>query len=466
MNSAAIYARISKDRDGTESGVRRQVDECIQWAAAHNVTVAETYIDNDISATNGRRRPEYERMCADVKQRRRDGVIAWHLDRLHRNPIEFEQFIVLIESTGIEVRTVSGGDFDLSTSDGRTMARVVGAFARKESEDKSRRIKAQKRQRASDGKRVSGGRRAYGYNADHSQLQLEEAAIIKEAALRALAGESIYSICVDLNGRGIRSATGGQWGGQVLKRILCSGAVSGQVEHLGEIVSKGDWPAILTPTQTTQLRRKLQVQDRPGGQPRAPRRYPLAGIVFCGRCGAKMVGKPRASGARTYFCAKGVSGAGCNKTVSVAERLEILIADAVLYRLDTPELQRKLIGAAAQDDEANALQTEIDRSQQELDELAEAYGDRKISMREWLLAKSPVEERQLDATRRIGRMMGSSVLQEYVGNAEHLRAQWSNLAPARQRTIISTLISRITVNPGVRGSTKFDPSRYDVSWRI
>src|SRR5665213_2299064 len=161
MKTAAIYARISKDRDGTENGVRRQVDECLRWAKAHDVTVAETYVDNDISATNGKRRPEYERMCADIKQRRRDGVIAWHLDRLNRNPIELEQFIILIESTGADVRTVTGGDYDLSTSDGRAMARVVGAFARKESEDKSRRIKSQKRQRANDGKRVSGGRRAY-----------------------------------------------------------------------------------------------------------------------------------------------------------------------------------------------------------------------------------------------------------------------------------------------------------------
>jgi len=464
VKTAAIYARISKDRDGTENGVRRQVDECLRWAKAHDVTVAETYVDNDISATNGKRRPEYERMCADIKQRRRDGVIAWHLDRLHRNPIELEQFIILIESTGADVRTVTGGDYDLSTSDGRAMARVVGAFARKESEDKSRRIKSQKRQRANDGKRVSGGRRAYGYNAEHTQLQPEEAAIILEAARRALAGESIYSICVDLNERDVPSASGGQWSGHVLKRILCSGAVSGQVEHLGEMVSMGSWPAILSPTQTTQLRRKLL--NRPRGASRAPRRYPLAGVVFCGRCGAKMVGKRRESGARTYFCAKGVTGVGCNKTTTVAELFETLIADAVLYRLDTPDLQRKLISAAAEDDQADALQAEIDRSQAELDELAQAYGERKIPLREWLMARTPIEERQSEASRRMGQLIGSSALENYVGNAEHLRAQWTDLAPDRQRTIISALVDHVTVNPAVKGRTRFDPSRFEVTWRI
>jgi DNA invertase Pin-like site-specific DNA recombinase len=88
VKSAVVYARISQDRDGSENGVRRQVDECLRWAEAHKVTVVETYIDNDIFATSGKRRPEYERMITDIRECRRDGVITWHPDRLHRNPIK------------------------------------------------------------------------------------------------------------------------------------------------------------------------------------------------------------------------------------------------------------------------------------------------------------------------------------------------------------------------------------------
>jgi hypothetical protein len=179
-----------------------------------------------------------------------------------------------------------------------------------------------------------------------------------------------------------------------------------------------------------------------------------------------MVGKPRQNGNRTYFCAKGVRGEGCNKTTSVADLFEALIADAVLYRLDTPELQRKLIGAAAQDDQAADLQAEVDRTQVELDELASAYGERAISLREWLIARAPIEERQSEATKRMGQLIGSSALDNYVGNARHLRAQWSNLAPDRQRSIIGALINRVTVNPAVKGRTAFDATRFDISWRV
>jgi hypothetical protein len=147
------------------------------------------------------------------------------------------------------------------------MARVVGAFDRKESEYRSCRIKVQKRQRARDGRRVSGGRRAYGFSTEHTQIQPDEAAMIQETALRALAGESICSIFADLNERRVPRASEGPWPRVVLDRILTSGAVSAQVEHLGENVSIGDWLAILSPAIPPNIEGCFS-NDR-GGQPRS-----------------------------------------------------------------------------------------------------------------------------------------------------------------------------------------------------
>ena len=56
-------------------------------------------------------------------------------------PKELEGFIDLVEITGVRVAVVSGGDYDLTTPDGRLAARIVGAVARKESEDRSRRVR-------------------------------------------------------------------------------------------------------------------------------------------------------------------------------------------------------------------------------------------------------------------------------------------------------------------------------------
>ena len=88
------------------------------------------------------------------------------------------------------------------------MARIKGAVAAKESDDKSRRIKRKALELARDGKVGGGGTRPFGFEADRKTIRASEAAVVIEAAQRVLAGEAVRSICFDLNERGIKTATG------------------------------------------------------------------------------------------------------------------------------------------------------------------------------------------------------------------------------------------------------------------
>ena len=90
------------------------------------------------------------------------------------------------------VASVSG-DIDLTTADGQFQARILGAVAKKESDDKSRRIRRKHEELAERGKVSGGGSRPYGYEADKVTVRPAEAAIVKECARRFLAGESIRS---------------------------------------------------------------------------------------------------------------------------------------------------------------------------------------------------------------------------------------------------------------------------------
>src|SRR5437868_481387 len=101
IRSAAIYARISSDRDGTQLGVTRQVEDCRSLAQRRGWTVAEVYVDDDVSAYSGRIRPEYRRLLSDLKAGSRDAVVVWHLDRLHRQPKELEEFFEVCEAAGV-----------------------------------------------------------------------------------------------------------------------------------------------------------------------------------------------------------------------------------------------------------------------------------------------------------------------------------------------------------------------------
>ena len=146
---AGIYLRQSLDRHGDLLAVDRQRDDCEKLCADRGWTCTG-YVDNDTSATTGRRR-DYERMLADIRAGSIDAVVAWDADRLHRRPIELEQFIDLADEKGLALATV-GGDFDLSTPTGRGNARMKGVFARMEIEQKTARQKRAARQLAEHGR--------------------------------------------------------------------------------------------------------------------------------------------------------------------------------------------------------------------------------------------------------------------------------------------------------------------------
>lgn len=64
---AAIYARQSLDKTGQGLAVTRQLDECRATAARRGWKIISEYVDNDISVTAGRPRPEYARLLDDVR---------------------------------------------------------------------------------------------------------------------------------------------------------------------------------------------------------------------------------------------------------------------------------------------------------------------------------------------------------------------------------------------------------------
>jgi DNA invertase Pin-like site-specific DNA recombinase len=54
-----VYLRISEDRTGSEAGVDRQREDCLELCARLGDVAPEVFVDNDVSAYSGRRRPGY-----------------------------------------------------------------------------------------------------------------------------------------------------------------------------------------------------------------------------------------------------------------------------------------------------------------------------------------------------------------------------------------------------------------------
>src|SRR5207249_3922881 len=68
--AAAIYCRISDDRQGHALGVTRQEQDCRALADRKGWPIADVYVDNDLSAYNGKNRPSYRRLLDDIKAQR------------------------------------------------------------------------------------------------------------------------------------------------------------------------------------------------------------------------------------------------------------------------------------------------------------------------------------------------------------------------------------------------------------
>src|SRR5206468_523056 len=194
------------------------------------------------SAWSGRKRLEYARGLADLEAGTINGLLVYDLDRLHRQPSELESFIALCQRLRLTNVASVSGEIDLTTADGQFQARILGAVAKKSSDDTSRRIRRKHLEIAAEGRVSGGGSRPYGYEADKVTLRPAEAAVVAECAKRLLAGEPVRSIAQDLNRRRIPTSTGGMWSPSSLRRMLASARIAGQREHKGEVVANAEWP--------------------------------------------------------------------------------------------------------------------------------------------------------------------------------------------------------------------------------
>jgi DNA invertase Pin-like site-specific DNA recombinase len=305
---AAIYCRVSRDREGAGLAVERQEEDCRALAERLGWEVVALYVDNDISAYSGKRRPQYEEMIRAIEQGRIKGILAWHSDRLHRRNAELEQFVSLVERQEVQVQTVASGEINLMTPDGRMFARMLGAAAQREVEHTRDRVRRKKRQAAEQGK-YRGGPRPYGFNADGVTIRKKEAEVIRYATKAILAGRSLGSVADELSAKGHKTARGKDWSRKTLREVLVrprnAGHVGkGRADHYNiEIVCRNAWPGIVSEEEYDAVFRILQDPARRRGTDPTPK-WLGAGIYTCGICQSPMISYTygKGEGRRGYRC--------------------------------------------------------------------------------------------------------------------------------------------------------------------
>ncbi|WKZ82726.1 MAG: recombinase family protein [Acidimicrobiia bacterium] len=460
--AAAIYCRISLDKTGEGLGVARQEVLGRRLAAAKGWPVAEVYVDGSTSAFNGKVRPAYRRMLSDLEAGLRDAVICVDLDRLTRHPAELEEFVALADRLRIALANVSG-DTDLGSSDGRLKARIMGAVARQESERKGERVAREAEQAARRGI-PRGSRRPFGWEDDKTTIRPSEAELVREAARRVLAGETVPAVARDFNRRGIPSPQAARygWSAATLMGVLRNPRIAGLRTYKGQVVADGQWQPILKRAEWETLAARIRRVARPG----RPSSHLLSGIARCGRCGGPLwtSWRPGNDGTRVarYACVARPGGPGCGKLTVTAAPLDELVRDAVIFAVSGPELAKTLAARRRGDAGETQAARELTAAEARREEAAAMFGAGEITRREWLKIREVTDQRIADASRLLSRHRGPTA--NLPKSHKALRQAWDTGSVEWRRALITAVVATLTVKPVTRPINTFDPDRIDITW--
>lgn len=455
---ACIYCRISLARFGDTVKVDDQERICRDLAAARTWTVADhhVYKDNSLSAwRHDRKRPGWDAMLAAIERREIDAIIVYHGDRLIRQPWDLELLLRLAGERRVHLASPTG-QRDLSNDDDQFILRIEAAAACREVASTSRRMKAMFDRQAAKGITRLGGRggRAFGFEPDGLTVREADKEMIRDVAKRILRGEHVSAICRDLNTRGYRTTTGGEWVHGSLSKLMQRPRLAGLVAHHGRIVGPAAWPAILDRDTWEAVCAALSGKAKVlGFQPTNAGRYWLSGIATCGSCGHTVAARHNVRG-------RSLLGYGCiNKTCSkkvhrAIHHVDPFVEGAVIELLADPRIRARMAPATAGHlvDELERLEARRARRVDEYATLA-AVSDDDVAVDALRGAIAQIDARVVDLRAEIGKAAVCRTLDGLYGiSLEEFRA----LPLARRRAAVKVLL-RVTIVPTGRRGPTFDP---------
>ncbi|MFG2790088.1 recombinase family protein [Streptomyces sp. NPDC048419] len=471
-----IYTRISRDDEGEALGVARQQRDCERLADLRSWQPVKVYEDNDVSAFKRHVvREEFELMLRDLRAGLIEGIVAYDLDRLARQPRDLERLIEIFDDRPrLEFATVTN-DINIGTPDGRTMARIMVAFANKSSHDASRRIKRKHLELAQQGK-GSGGPAPYGWRKDdRTKVDPKAVEAIREAQRDVLAGVRIGTIRTRWQEQGLGNPRAGtkRMAHHHVEQILSNPRLVGCRTYHGEILYgddglpvMGEWEPINTLEEWEAVCAAIaeRKQKHPGHN--LARKYLLSGIARCGLCKAKVRGqvnhqwKPGSKAAKYKYQCSIVNG-GCGKVARIGEPADRLVAQLVLE-----EQRERAATTAVPTNQRWSQEDELEQVSQEIAQLVEAEKSRQITV-STLLQLLPPKERLRDELKLArARFYKEKKQAEAKFQAGDLSLEeFFDLPIERQQEIVLHSLSAVIIHPSGKGRRIFDPSLIEPVWR-
>jgi DNA invertase Pin-like site-specific DNA recombinase len=456
---AGCYLRISSDPKDKRQGVDRQRQDTTVLCEKENWTPVAFYEDNDRSASNGKERPEWERLLADVKAGKIDAIAAWDQDRGWRLMHELEDLRRFFSSLGREIKlaTTGQGEIDLYSPTGVMTAQIKTAVSEHEISMMKVRMRRAARQKAERG--APQWKRAFGYATDGSrQLDSKTAPLVKLGYTSILTGASLGDICRIWNGAEAYGLKGQPWSASTVSLFLRKPRNAGLRYHNGLFVCQGDWPALVAEPLWRSVQAVLDDPRRKPGR-KSVQKHLLTGVLFCGRCEDQWLsGHVNIHGATVYVCKH------CRGVAIKAADVEPLMFQIVAERLSRSDAV-DLLKAEIDPAEAEAIRTELNTLYGDRELIGVERGQRLLTGQQAFVATALInddiaklERKQQDAERL-------AVFEGLPLGKPEVAGKLRRLSPDRYRAVVAVLMKPTVAHVG-RGAHNrvFNKKRLHPNW--
>jgi site-specific DNA recombinase len=409
-----VYQRVSTDRqDIARQAV--QEERARRENPGHRIEVIP---DEGVSAFKVPidRREGGRRLLSLIEARKIEALYVDAQDRVSRGkPAEWIAFAGLCEEAGTRI-IIDGREVDPDDMGDGLRGYLEAWLARRESEEKSHRVKGGLRKVVASG-RYLGPRRPYGYTLEgrkeERRLLIEpgEARTILRMAGWYEAGAGFREIAARLNEEGIPSPTGIKWERSSVANVLRSPIIAGYVwlrptpEHPDGQRFDGLHAEIIDRERWERLREIREGRKGKGRRPVGSHAF-TGGILRCPECQSALRPRTTPKGYAYYECVCRSSkdrGIVCGQSAINARVLEGKILDGLIGLVFDPEQTRERIDASASEERerAKGMIASAEKRLQAIERKRERpladYLDGRIDAAEWKRTEAKLDEEEAQA---------------------------------------------------------------------
>ena len=292
---AVIYARYSSDNQREES-IEGQLRECTAYCKKNDITILRTYIDRAMSAKTDHR-PDFQRMIKDSAKGLFDVIIVWKLDRFARNRYDSAHYKAQLRKYGVKV--LSATENISEGPEGIILESMLEGMAEYYSAELSEKVIRGHTENALKCK-YNGGTPTFGYVIDkdkYYQIDPHTAPVVLESFTRYANGTTMKEVMQYLVESGFTTVRGRKIDLNFISRLLKNRKYIGEYSYR-HIVTPGGIPAIVPQDLFDRVQQRLEVNRKAPARHKAEDDYLLTTKLFCGTCGAMMVGESGTSASK------------------------------------------------------------------------------------------------------------------------------------------------------------------------